>query len=264
MTVAILIVALGIMLAGVMAQAWRTILRTGNSGFADVFWSYSIGAAGVVAALWPLAPGEPGPRNWLVAVLVAIWSLRLGTHILRRTRKGHDDPRYAQLRKEWGDKADQQLLIFLQIQAGAALVLAIAIMAAAHNPAPLGLPDALGVIVAIAAIVGEAVADAQLSAFKKDPANKGKVCDTGLWALSRHPNYFFEWLFWVAYPLIGIGYGWSWVALLAPVQMYWLLVHASGIPPLEAHMMRSRPEAFAEYKKRVRAFWPIPKSSGRA
>lgn len=260
MTALILIVFLGIALAGLMAQAWRTVLRTGNSGFADVFWSYSIGAAGVVAALWPLAPGEPGPRNWLVAGLVAIWSLRLGTHILRRTLKGSDDPRYAQLRKEWGDKADQQLLVFLQIQAGAALVLAIAIMAAAHNPVPLGLPDAIGVLVAIAAIAGEAVADAQLTAFKRDPANKGKVCDTGLWGLSRHPNYFFEWLFWVAFPLIGIGYGWGWVALLAPLQMYWLLVHASGIPPLEAHMMRSRPAVFAEYKKRVRAFWPIPKA----
>lgn len=264
MSVLILIVFLGIALAGLMAQAWRTIIKTGNSGFADVFWSYSIGGAGVLAALWPLAPGEPGPRNWLVAALVGIWSLRLGTHILLRTLKGSDDPRYAQLRKEWGDKADQQLLLFLQIQAGAALVLAIAIMAAAHNPAPLGLPDALGVLVAIVAIVGEAVADAQLTAFKQEPKNKGKVCDVGLWGLSRHPNYFFEWLFWVAYPLIGIGYGWGWVALLAPLQMYWLLVHASGIPPLEAHMMRSRPEAFADYKKRVRAFWPIPKAADKA
>ena len=260
MTVAILIAALGIGLAGLMAQAWRTILKTGKSGFADVFWSYSIGAAGVIAALWPLGPGEPGPRNWLVAALVAVWSLRLGTHILRRTRKGGDDPRYAQLRQDWGGKADQQLLLFLQIQAGAALVLSIAVMAAAHNPAPLGLPDALGVIVAVLAIAGEAVADRQLTAFKQDPANKGKVCDVGLWGLSRHPNYFFEWLFWLAFPLIGIGYGWGWVALLAPLQMYWLLVHASGIPPLEAHMMRSRPEAFADYKRRVRAFWPIPKS----
>jgi len=259
MSAVILIVVLAIALASLMAQAWRTILQTGNSGFADVFWSYSIGGAGVLAALWPLAPGEPGPRNWLVAALVAIWSLRLGTHILRRTLKGGDDPRYAQLRKEWGDKADQQLLLFLQIQAGAALVLAIAIMAAAHHPAPLGLPDALGVLVALVAIAGEAVADAQLRAFKAKPENKGKVCDTGLWGLSRHPNYFFEWLFWLALPLIGIGYGWGWLALLAPVLMYWLLVHASGIPPLEAHMMRSRPEAFADYKKRVRAFWPIPK-----
>ncbi|RYE88632.1 MAG: DUF1295 domain-containing protein, partial [Hyphomicrobiales bacterium] len=101
---------------------------------------------------------------------------------------------------------------------------------------------------------------AQLTAFKRKPQNRGKVCDTGLWGLSRHPNYFFEWLFWVAYPLIGIGYDLGWVALLAPALMYWLLVHASGIPPLEAHMMRTRPEAFAAYKRRVRPFWPIPKA----
>ena len=77
---------------------------------------------------------------------------------------------------------------------------------------PLGLGDAIGVLIAVVAIVGEAISDGQLSAFKRDPANKGKVCDTGLWALSRHPNYFFEWLHWLAYVAIGVsfaGYGWG-------------------------------------------------------
>jgi len=261
MTIVLLILNLGIGLAAIMALAWWIVLKTGKSGYTDVFWSYAVGVAGVIAALMPLGPGDPGPRNWLVAALVGLWSLRLGTHILSRTLKGGDDPRYAQLKEEWGDKRDQQLLIFLQIQAVCGLVLAVAVMAAAHNPAPIGLPDLLGVLLAIIAIAGEAVSDAQLAAFRKDPANRGKVCDIGLWGLSRHPNYFFEWFFWLAYPVIAIGYVYGWAALAAPVLMYWLLVHASGIPPLEAHMMRSRPEAFAAYKRRVRAFWPLPKAS---
>lgn len=91
-------------------------------------------------------------------------------------------------------------------------------------------------------------------------ANRDKVCDVGFWALSRHPNYFFQWLGWVGYAVVAIGpagdWGWGWLALAGPALMYWLLVHVSGIPPLEAHMMRSRGAAFTAYAKRVNAFWP--------
>ena len=134
----------------------------------------------------------------------AIWSLRLGTHILRRTLKGGDDPRYAQLKEEWGDRYRSQLFVFLEIQAAAAFVLVLAVFVAAHSPGPLGFADAPRCRSSQSlAIAGEALSDAQLNAFKADPANKGKVCDTGLWSLSRHPNYFFEWLYWLAYVPIG-------------------------------------------------------------
>jgi steroid 5-alpha reductase family enzyme len=259
MSVLLLIVILALVMVIAMTIAWQIVLRTGQSGFTDVIWSYATGVAGVAAALVPIEGLPTSARNWLVAALVAVWSIRLGTHILSRTHPGGDDPRYAAKKAEWGDDYRTQLFIFLQIQAGAGLVLAVAVLAAASNPLPLGLFDLLGILVAIVAIVGETIADNQLAAFRKDPANKGKVCDVGLWSLSRHPNYFFEWFYWLAYPIIGLGYGWGIVALAAPALMYWLLVHASGIPPLEAHMERSRPEAFAAYKRRVRAFWPIPK-----
>ena len=101
-----------------------------------------------------------------------------------------------------------------------------------------------------------------LQQFGADPANNGKVCDVGLWRLSRHPNYFFEWLGWLAYPMIAIDLGGAypggWLAILAPMLMYYLLVHVSGIPPLEEHMLKSRGEAFRDYQRRVNAFWPIP------
>lgn len=257
-----LILLLAVFLAAAMTTAWQVVLRSGNSGYADVFWSYSIGISGVLAALLPIDGSQTGLRHWVVAGLVAIWSLRLGTHILQRTLKGADDPRYAQLRKEWGDSYRTQLFLFLQIQALAGLVLALSAMAAAHNPLPFGLVDILAILVAVAAIAIEGVSDAQLKRFKADPTNHGKVCDTGLWSLSRHPNYVGEVLYWVAFPLLALGWLYGLFALLAPVMMYWLLVHVSGIPPLEAHMLRSRPEAFAAYQKRVRAFWPIPKATG--
>jgi len=264
MNLVFLIVLLATGLALVMALAWGRAVGTGQSGWADAFWSFGVGVAGVVAALVPIdGHARDDLRPLLVAGLVALWSLRLGTHILARARKGGDDPRYAQLRKDWGAGWRAQLFIFLQIQAACALVLALAILAAANNPAPLGPFDLLGAVVALGAMAGEALADSQLKGFSADPANRGKVCDVGLWGLSRHPNYFFEWLNWLAYPLLGISlvvaYPWGWLALAAPVLMYVLLVHVSGIPPLEQHMLRSRGDAFRAYQQRVRAFWPVPK-----
>jgi steroid 5-alpha reductase family enzyme len=115
----------------------------------------------------------------------------------------------------------------------------------------------------LVAIAGEAMADRQLRDFKSNPHNRGKVCDVGLWSLSRHPNYFFEWLTWVAYPVIAVDFAghnpYGWLALAAPACMYWVLVHVSGVPPLEQHMLRSRGAAFRAYQLRTRAFFPIPR-----
>jgi steroid 5-alpha reductase family enzyme len=112
------------------------------------------------------------------------------------------------------------------------------------------------------AVLGESIADAQLRKFKAQAQSPNSVCDVGLWRWSRHPNYFFEWLAWVAYPVIGIdlsGYNpFGWLAVLAPACMYWVLVHMSGIPPLESHMLRTRGDMFRAYQRRTRPFLPFP------
>lgn len=264
MNAVFLLIALAAVLSIIMAAAWAVIVRTGKSGWADAFWSLSIGLAGSIAALAPLGPGQPTPRASIVAALVAIWSLRLAIHIAGRTVKGGDDPRYAQLREEWGSRYRSQLFLFLQIQAGAALVLVLTVLVASQNPASLGPFDFIGILIAAVAIGGEALSDAQLIAFKAVPGNRGQICDKGLWSLSRHPNYFFEWLYWLAYVPIGLagGWSWGWLTLAAPALMYWLLVHVSGIPPLEAHMLRSRGDRFRHYQRQVRAFWPLPRLAG--
>ncbi|WP_428032001.1 DUF1295 domain-containing protein [Ancylobacter sp.] len=255
------LLALGLSLA--MAGAWWAAERTGNHGWVDTVWSFATGLAGVAAALMPLGRTGWLPRQLLVAALVGVWSLRLGSHILQRTLQGHDDPRYADLRRQWGTSASRRLFLFLQTQALAGLALAVAVAAAAHKPGTFWqVGDWLGALLFIAALVGAGLADRQLAHFRADSANRGKVCDAGLWGLTRHPNYFFEWLGWVAYPVIAItlsgGYGWGFAALVAPALMYVLLVHASGIPPNEAHMLRSRGAAFRDYQRRVNAFWPGP------
>lgn len=257
-----LLAGLGMFLGLAMAGAWAIARHPGQSGWTDVVWSYATGIGGVIAALAPVGEGLAG-RRWLLAAMVGIWSLRLGTHILMRTLKGGDDARYAQLKKEWGDHRDWRLFWFLEAQAGAAFVLVTAILIAARNPAPfLSWSDGAGFILFLTSVAGEGLADRQLRAFAKDKGNRGKVMNRGLWSWSRHPNYFFEWLGWIAYPVIAIGpsgrYDFGWLALAAPALMYVLLVHVSGIPPTESHMERSRGAAFRKYRERINAFFPGP------
>jgi len=269
MTAAVAIFALAACLSLTMAGAWMVALWTGRSGWIDAIWSFATGVLGAVAALLPFAGDDISTRQVLVAVLAIVWSLRLGIHIAVRTARGGDDPRYRHLREEWGNAFKIRLLWFLQIQSVAAFGLALSIMVAAHNPAPdLGFRDWLGIAIMIVAVAGEAIADRQISAFRADPGNRGKICDAGLWGMSRHPNYFFEWLGWMAYAVIAINltgsYPWGWLALAGPLLMYWLLVHGSGVPPLEAHMLSSRGNAFREYQQRVNAFWPGPQNDSGA
>lgn len=257
----LLIAAVCAFLSVAMMVAWLAQRITGNGGWVDVIWTFITGGAGVAFAVLP-PDGVVTPRGWLIAALAALWSLRLGIHLARRSA-AQEDARYAWFRKEWGKDFHRRMFVFLQVQAAAAAILAASMWLAARNPAPgLGVMDAVGVAVFLIALWGETTADAQLDAFKAVPANKGKVCDRGLWAWSRHPNYFFEWLVWLGFALCAVNlsgdWTWGWLAFLAPLFMLYLLTRKSGLPPLEDHMARSRPEAWADYKARTSAFFPLP------
>ncbi|PKR89822.1 hypothetical protein CXZ10_07965 [Pleomorphomonas diazotrophica] len=246
LSLAILVVAMGA--AAVIAE------QTRRSGFIDGIWAISTGAATLTLILTLSGPFE---RPLVISALVAIWAVRLGRHLVTRTLKsGADDPRYAALRRDWGEAAPRKLFVFLQMQAIAGWLLALSAAAAAARPGPLDWQDGLGVAIVLIALFGEWQADRQLAAFRRDKA--GAVCDRGLWGWSRHPNYFFEWLVWVGIAVIGIAFdGRTALVLVAPVSIYWLLVHVSGIPPLERHMLESRGETFRAYQRRVSPFFPI-------
>lgn len=260
--------AIAVALAVLMAGAWVVQQRTGNSGWVDTIWTFSLGLTGAVSALWPIGGEAVNARQWLVAILVALWSIRLGSHIAARTRHISDDPRYAAFAKEWGADAPKRMFWFLQNQAYGTIPLVFSIFVAAHVPvAELRLQDWLGAAILAIGIAGEALSDSQLKAFRNDPNNKGKVCDVGLWRWSRHPNYFFEWFGWLAYPVIAIpftdplSYGWGYASLLAPMFMYWILVHVTGVPPLEDQMLRSRGDRYRTYQARTSKFFPLPPRS---
>lgn len=253
----------------VMAVAWWVVRRTDNGGWTDVFWTFGLGVAGVAVAL---APGEPVVWPWrqaMVAGLIALWSARLGGYILGRVRRGPEDVRYARLKQDWNGYG-ARAFGFLQIQALAGVVLCSTLRLAAVRPeAGFHLSDCAGLLILAAALVGEAVADAQLKTFKAAGGPPGRVMDRGLWGWSRHPNYVFEWLGWVAYAVIalpilpaGPAYPQGWLALAGPALMFWLLTRVSGIPPLEEAMLASRGDAYRAYQARVPAFFPRrPKTS---
>jgi steroid 5-alpha reductase family enzyme len=259
------LVAIALSLAILMAFAWMVQQKTGNSGWVDTIWTFAVGLVGAGSALWPVGGESPNARQWLVAALVAIWSLRLGTHIAIRTGAITDDPRYTAFAREWGVNSARRMFLFLQNQAFGSIPLVFAIFVAARFPQDsLRWPDILGALILFIGIAGEALADAQLKRFRENPESKGRVCDVGLWRWSRHPNYFFEWFCWLAYPVIGLSlsyplaYPWGLATLLAPIFMYWILVYVTGIPPLEEQMLRSRGEPYRAYQLRTSKFFPLP------
>jgi steroid 5-alpha reductase family enzyme len=245
-----------------MTLAWWIWRRTRNSGWIDTVWTFAVAGAGIAGALIP-GSSAPNSRQVVVAILLAAWALRLGLHIGWRTRGVHDDPRYAALIEGWGARAPREMFRMCQLQALLSIPMAFAAFLAAQNPLPLGRAiDIVGLGVVLAALAGEALADAQLTRFRADPANRGRVCDRGLWGWSRHPNYFFEWLVWVGFALAALdftaAYGVGFIAVAGPTCMFWLLTRVSGIPPLEAVMLQSRGDAYRRYQQRVSAFFPLP------
>ena len=257
-----LILTLAAFLAASMAVAWAWQRHANNAGWVDVYWTFATGAAALLGALWPLSGETAQPfRQLLVAALAALWALRLGLHLRTRVRTRPEDARYAGFRQDWGVRFQSRLFWFLQVQAAAALPLAISILLAARVPVPFPrLADFLALALIAVAILGTAIADRQLARFLANSTNAGRVCDQGMWGWSRHPNYFFEFVGWCAWPVFAFDTAWppGWCALAAPALMYWLLVHVSGIPPLERVMLASRGAAYRAYQARTSAFFPMP------
>jgi steroid 5-alpha reductase family enzyme len=147
---------------------------------------------------------------------------------------------------------------FFQVQAAVSMFLSIAFAVPSYRPdSPGAVAMAIAIALWLIAVAGEALADRQLRSFAADPANRGKTCRAGLWRYSRHPNYFFECVHWLAYVPLALGTPWAWLTLLPPVAMAWLLIKVSGVPMLEAHMRATRDD-YAEYARTTSVLIPWP------
>lgn len=240
----------------VFAAFFVVARRIDNYGIVDIVWSYAFGLVALVYAA--LAAGWP-PRRWLVAALIAAWSFRLGTHLYRRVMGHHpeEDGRYKEMRTRWAKNFTWEMFRFYQFQALSVVILATPFLLAVRRPeTAFTALDWIALALFALAIAGETLADYQLSAFKKSPANKGKVCERGLWGYSRHPNYFFVWLTWVSFALFALPAAWGWLGLIAPAAILYLLLFVTGIPMTEEQSLRSRGDAYRDYQRRVSAFVP--------
>ena len=259
-TLALVLIATAALCAG-FAALYTVARRMDNYGIVDIAWSYAFGALALFYAA--AAPGWL-PRRLLIATLAVLWSLRLGTHLYIRVIGHHpeEDGRYRELRRRWADGFAGKMFVFFQQQASSVLILGLPFLLAARNPTPRLHPlEIAGTALWLIAILGESAADAQLNAFKKNPAHKGRVCDVGLWAFSRHPNYFFEWCIWVAYWIFACASPWGWTSILCPAAMLYLLLRVTGIPMTEEQSIRSRGDAYRDYQRRVSPFIPwFPKT----
>ena len=239
-----------------MVIVWAIAVRIGNASYVDVAWAYGVGGAGVLDAA--LANGCTAHRL-LVGVLATIWSARLGTFILMRLLGKEEDGRYQELRRRWTPNVNRAFFVFFQAQAGFVTVFSIPFAFVAVDGGRLTPLVWIGVAVSLGAIAGETTADRQLTSWRNDPVNRGKTCRAGLWNLSRHPNYFFEWLHWVAWAVIALSSPTGWVAIIVPVFLLALLFRVTGIPETEAQAVRSRGDDYRRYQEEVSVFVPWPR-----
>ena len=247
--------ALAVLCVG-FAALFLVARRLENYGVVDIAWSYAFGA---LAAFYALAATGWPWRRALVAAMAVLWSGRLGTHLLVRVSHHHptEDARYAQLRRDWSANFASKMFGFFQLQAVSVVLLGAAFLLACRNPAPALHPlEWTGAILWLLALSGEAIADAQLAAFKRDAAHRGQVCAVGLWRYSRHPNYFFEWLIWVAYFVFALASPLGWIAVIGPAAILYLLLRVTGLPMTEEQSVRSKGDAYRRYQQTTSAFVP--------
>lgn len=250
-----------LLIAALLLALWRVAVRIGDVSFIDAVWGG--GMALVALASWSQAP-QPGPRAGLIAAMAALWGIRLALHLLGRWRGHGPDPRYVRMLAKARAQGQFARAALTRVFAPQALLLLLVCLPAqlgalASGAAGIGPLAGAGFALWLVGMVFETVGDAQLKAFRADPANAGRVLDTGLWRYTRHPNYFGDacawWGIWLAAAEAG-----PWVALASlpgPLFLTFTLTRWSGKPLLEAGLAKTRP-GYADYVKRTSGFIPWP------
>ncbi len=244
-----------------LALGWLLSVRLRDVSIVDVMWGPGFALVAAVGAA--LGGGAPA-RTTLVVALVTLWGSRLALHIFRRNyvpkNKG-EDYRYQAMRKRHGRRfVWLSAFTVFGLQGALLLFIALPLIAATttSGAAPgLGILDLAGSALFVLGFLFEAIGDAQLARFKADPANRGKVCDVGLWRYSRHPNYFGDATLWWGFYLIAAAVPGGWQTIASPIVMTVLLLKVSGVALLERGLTATKP-GYADYVARTSAFLPWP------
>jgi steroid 5-alpha reductase family enzyme len=249
---------------GLMFVLWLIHFAIHNAAIVDVGWA---GGLALLAILYALLGDARPLRAILIAAMGGIWGLRLALHLLFTRVIGQpEEGRYAQLRKEWQTNISAKFLAFFEFQAAVCVLMSAPFLPPALNPAAkISAVELAGAAIWLAGIIGEAVADEQLKAWKARPESRGKTCRAGLWKYSRHPNYFFEWLIWMGFAVFALGSPYGYIGLISPALILYFLLRVTGIPATEAQALRSRGDDYREYQRTTSAFVPwFPRESRSA
>ncbi len=254
MTEAMLVAAITI--SCVMVATWLVSLVLKNASIIDIVWGL-----GFVITSWVLAVTIDGDstRQLLLAVMVGLWGLRLGGYLAKRNIGHGEDWRYKAMRKKKGARFGLiSLVTVFGLQGVLMWIVSLPVMFGNSDATPgVGPLAVIGVMVWAVGLSFEAIGDWQLVQFKKDPNNAGKVMQTGLWSLTRHPNYFGDALLWWGIGIVGAETGSGVIGFIGPVVMTVFLLRVSGVPMLERSLMKRR-EGYAEYAARTSSFIPRP------
>jgi steroid 5-alpha reductase family enzyme len=243
---------------GLQLVLWAVQQRTRNAAIVDVGWALSFSLV-IAWFAWRTAAPIAG---WApIAAITLAWSLRLGGYLVARgAARAPEEGRYADLRARWGGRATLRFFVFFQAQAALTGILSIAfVVPFIAVPWDSGWLRGLGIAIAGVGLAGEALADAQLARWKRAPAHHGQVCEVGLWRYSRHPNYFFEWIYWVGLAVYGLAFPGGWIALSCQALIVTSILKVTGIPATEAQALRSKGAAYRTYQRRVSRFVPRPR-----
>jgi len=236
---------------------WIASLVRRDVSLVDRMWSLMIAGPAIVYAMqtpWT------GVRAIGVLALVLAWGLRLSAYITWRNWGHGEDRRYREIRaRNQPNFAFRSLYLIFVLQMVLAWIVSAPTLAALAGDHAFGALDVIGIVIAIVGFLFEAIGDAQMAAFKADPAHQGQVMDRGLWRTTRHPNYFGETCFWWGIWLIALAAGGAaaiWT-VLSPLLMTVLLLKVSGVALLEKDIVERRP-AYRDYIARTNAFIPGP------
>ncbi len=246
-------------IVALMFLVWLVSLRLEDASIVDPVWPLGFVLVAWISFL--VGEGEPA-RQWLLAILVTVWGLRLSGYLFSRNLGEPEDYRYQAMRRKHGERFPLvSLYTVFGLQGLLMFVVSLPVQVGMSVAAPLGIFDILGVIAWVVGFFFESVGDAQLARFKANPDNQGKVMDQGLWRYTRHPNYFGDFMVWWGHFFIGASVGWEgWLTIVGPIVMSTLLMRISGAKLLEKGLKKRR-QGYEEYIARTSGFFPRPPRS---
>lgn len=248
-----------VVVAAYFAVIMAAAMRVRKHAIVDVFWGPGFVLVAVISYLASAHSGGDAVRRATVLALTAIWGLRLAVHIgVRNAGRGEDKRYTAILSARTGGLAGYVARTIYGPQAAILFVVSLPVQLAMYESAPIGPVGVAGIVVWCVGFVFEAVGDAQLARFTRDPANAGAVMDRGLWAWTRHPNYFGDACVWFGLWLLALGHPMGLLTVVSPVAMTYFLVNVTGKALLEKGMRRSRGAAYDDYVARTSGFFPRP------